>query len=92
MSIERRSRAPLLRYAGRRSAGALGLVATIACGASMVLVAVGAGASAAATGMAAMSGTAPGGPHGVLGVLLRIGPWLLVCSVLLVTAAFGLIR
>jgi hypothetical protein len=42
--------------------------------------------------MAAMSGTGPGAPHGVLGVLLRIGPWLLVGSVLLVTAAFWLTR
>lgn len=58
----------------------------------MVLVAVGIGTSAAATGMAAMSGTGPDAPHGVLGMLLRIGPWLLVCSVLLVTAAFGLTR
>jgi hypothetical protein len=58
----------------------------------MVLVALGVGTSAAATGMAAMSGTGPGAPHGVLGVLLRIGPWLLVGSILLVTAAFGLTR
>jgi len=91
VSTEHRRRAPLL-HAGRRSAGVLGLVGTIACGASMVLVAVGVGTSAAATGMAAMSGTGPGAPHGVLGVLLRIGPWLLVGSVLLVTAAFWLTR
>lgn len=92
MSIEQSSQAPLLRQAGRHSAGVLGLVGTIACGTSMVLVAVGVGTSAAATGMAAMSGTGPDAPHGVLGVLLRIGPWLLVASVLLVTAAFALGR
>jgi len=92
VSIEQSRRAPVLRYAGRFSAGALGLVGTMACGASMVLVALGVGASAAATGMAAMSGTGPGAPHGVLGVLLRIGPWLLVASVLLVAAAFALGR
>ena len=92
MSTEHRRRAPPLRPAGRRSAGVLGLVGTTACGASMVLVALGVGTSAAATGMAAMAGTGPGAPHGALGVLLRIGPWLLVVSVLLVTAAFGLTR
>lgn len=58
----------------------------------MILIAAGAGASAAATGMAAMPGTGPGAPHGVLGVLLRTGPWLLVVSVLLVTAAFTFTR
>jgi len=91
---EHRHRAPPLRHAGRRSAGVLGLVGTTACGASMVLVALGVGTSAAATGMAAMSGTGPGpgAPHGALGMLLRIGPWLLVASALLVTAAFGLTR
>lgn len=92
MSTEQSDRAPMLRYAGRYSARALDLVATMACGASMVLVAVRAGASAAATGMAAMSGTAPGAPQGLLGALLRTGPWLLVASVLLVTAAIGLTR
>lgn len=92
MSNEQSSGAPVLRYAGRCAAGALGLVGTFACGASMVLVAVGVGGTAAATGMAAMSGTGPGAPQGLLGALLRIGPWLLVGSVLLVTAAFGLTR
>ena len=79
-----------IRRAGRAWAGALGAAGSVACGISMILIAAGVGASAAASGMAAMSGTGAGTPHGVLGVLLRIGPWLLVVSVLLVTAAFAL--
>ena len=82
----------ILRRAGRTWAGALGTAGSVACGVSMILIAAGVSASAAAAGMAAMSGTGAGAPHGVLGVLLRAGPWLLVVSVLLVTAAFALTR
>lgn len=81
-----------IRRAGRTWAGTLGAAGSVACGISMILIAAGVGASAAATGMAAMSGTGAGAPHGVIGVLLRVGPWLLVVSVLLVTAAFALTR
>ena len=86
------SRELVIRRAGRTWAGALGAAGSVACGVSMILIAAGVGASAAATGMAAMSGTGAGAPQGVLGVLLRIGPWLLVVSALLVTAAFALTR
>ena len=58
----------------------------------MLLAAAGAGASAAAAGMAAMPGTGGAPRHGLLGVLLRIGPGLLIASVLLITAAFALSR
>jgi hypothetical protein len=58
----------------------------------MILAAAGVGTSAAATGMAAMTGTGAQAPKGALGVLLRIGPGLLVVSVLLVTAAFAVTR
>jgi hypothetical protein len=58
----------------------------------MLLAAAGAGASAAATGMAAMPGTGGAPRHGLLGVLVRIGPGLLIASVLLITAAFALSR
>ena len=55
----------------------------------MVLAAAGAGASATAAGMAGMSTS--GGTHpGLLGALIRIGPGLLIASVVLVTAAFAL--
>lgn len=82
----------VVRRAGRAWAGALGAAGSVACGISMILIAAGVGASAAASGMAAMSGTGAGAPQGMLGVLLRAGPWLLVVSVLLVTAAFALTR
>ncbi len=89
MTPELRRPGSVTRCAGRTSAGALGVAGSVVCGASMILVGVGVGVSAGASGMAAMSGTGAGAPHGVLGVLLRIGPWLLVVSVLLVTATFG---
>lgn len=92
MTPELRRPGSVTRYTGRTSAGALGVAGSVVCGASMVLVGVGVGVSAGATGMAAMSGTGVGAPNGVLGVLLRIGPWLLVVSVLLVTATFGTTR
>lgn len=82
----------VLRRAGRSWAGALGVSGSVVCASSMILVGVGVGISAGATGMAAMSGTGPSAPQGALGVLLRVGPGLLVVSVLLVTAAFALTR
>lgn len=90
-----RGRGWTVRRAGRSWAGGLGVAGSAACAASMVGVGVGVGVgavAAAASGMAAMSGTGPGAPDGLLGVLLRIGPGLLVVSVLLVTAAFALSR
>lgn len=87
---------PTFRRAGRSWAGGLGVAGSAACVASMISVGVGVGvgvgAAATATGMAAMSGTGPSAPGGALGVLLRLGPVLLVVSVLLVTAAFVLSR
>jgi len=84
----------VVRRAGTSGVGGLGVVGSVVCAASMigVGVGVGVGGAAAATGMAAMSGTGPDAPGGLLGVLLRIGPILLVVSVLLVTAAFALSR
>jgi hypothetical protein len=79
------------RTACRTAAGTAGLLGSLACGASMVAAAAGAGGSAAAAGMAAMSGRGATA-HGLLGVLLRAGPGLLIASVLLVTAAFALRR
>lgn len=83
------------RYTGRWSAGALGVLGSMACTASMIAAAVGVRGAAAATSMAGMTGmTAPGSGHpgGALGALVRIGPWLIVASALLVTAAFALTR
>jgi len=84
----------VVRRAGPSGAGGLGVVGSVVCAASMIAVGVGVGvgSAAAATGMAAMSGTGPGAPGGALGVLLRVGPVLLVVAVLLVTAAFALSR
>ncbi len=84
----------VVRRAAPSGVGGLGVVGSVVCAASMigVGVGVGVGGAAAATGMAAMSGTGPGAPGGALGVLLRIGPILLVVSALLVTAAFALSR
>jgi hypothetical protein len=78
------------RRAACSSAGVLGLLGSVACAVSMLLVAAGVADSAAATSMAAMTGT--GTPGGALGGLVRIGPWLMLASVLLVTAAFALTR
>jgi len=84
--------------AGRAGAGGLGVAGSALCAASMIGVGVGVGAgvgiagAATTTGMAAMSGTGPGAPGGALGVLLRLGPVLLVVSVLRMTAAFALSR
>ena len=65
---------------------ALGVAGSVTCGVSMVLAGVGIGVSSSATGMAAMQ---PGASHGALSVLLRIGPWLLAFSAVLVTWAFA---
>jgi hypothetical protein len=51
----------------------------------------GVGGTAGATGMASMTNDR-GSPDNVLGLLLRIGPWLLIVPVLLVVAAFSLGR
>ena len=80
------------RRAGRRSAGALGVLGSAACAVSMILAAAGAGGSAAGASMAAMTATGPAVAGSVLGALIRSGPWLLLTSVLLVTAAFALSR
>ena len=80
------------RRAARCSAGALGVVGSAACAASMILAAVGVGGAAAATRMAGMTGTGPGAPSGALGALVRAGPWLMLTSVALVTAALALTR
>jgi hypothetical protein len=77
---------------GRWSAGALGVLGSMACTASMIAAAVGVGGAAAATSMAGMTGTGSGHAGGALGALVRIGPWLTVASVLLVTVAFALSR
>ena len=83
------------RHAGRWSAAALGVLGSMACTASMIAAAVGVGGAAVATSMAGMPGmTATGTGHrgGALGALVRLGPWLIVASALLVTAAFALTR
>ncbi len=92
MTTGTRRGAPAARRHGRCLAAAAGAAGSLACGASMLLAAAGAGASAAAAGMAAMPGTGGAPRHGLLGVLLRIGPGLLIASVLLITAAFALSR
>ena len=79
-------------HTGRWSAGALGVLGSMACTASMIAAAVGVGGAAAATSMAGMTATGPGHPGGTLGALVRLGPWLIVTSALLVTAAFALTR
>ncbi|SLJ61055.1 hypothetical protein [Mycobacteroides abscessus] len=74
------------------TAGVAGsVVGSVACMVSMGLVAVGAGSSAAAAGMAGMS-TSGHTPSGPLGALVRIGPVLLIVSIVLVTVAFALRR
>ena len=80
------------RRAARWSAGALGVLGSAACAASMILAAVGVGGAAAATGMAGMTGAGPDAPGGMLGALVRAGPWLILASALLVTTAFALTR
>jgi hypothetical protein len=79
-------------HTGRWSAGALGVLGSMACTASMIAAAAGVGGAAAGTSMAGMTATGSGHPGGALGALVRIGPWLIVASVLLVTAAFALTR
>ena len=75
--------------AARRAAGAAGVAGSVACAASMVLAAAGVGASATAAGMVGMS--SHGGTHpGLLGALIRIGPGLLIASIVLVAGAFAL--
>lgn len=85
MSTEKGQEASAARRYGRAASGTVGLVGSLACSASMMLAALGVGVSAAATGMAGMTG-AGGASQGVLGGLLQIGPWLLVVSALLVRA------
>ena len=82
------------RRAGRRSAGTLGVLGSVACTASMTLAAVGVGGAAVTgmAGMAGMTGPGPGAPGGLLGALVRAGPWLTAASGLLVAAAFALTR
>lgn len=80
------------RRAARSGAGLLGVLGSAACVVSMILVPLGVGASAAAGGMAAMSGVGAGAPGGFLGDLLRAGPWLLIGSTVLVVALFAASR
>jgi hypothetical protein len=80
------------RRAGRYSAGVLGVLASAACAASMILAALGVGGSTVAASMAGMTATGAAAPGGVLGGLIRSGPWLLLASVLLVAVAFALSR
>jgi hypothetical protein len=60
----------------------------------MIAAAVGVGGAAAAgmAGITGMTATGPGHSGGVLGALVRIGPWLIVAAALLVGAAFALTR
>ena len=83
---------PGRRRAGRRCAAALGAAGSLTCVTSMLLAAAGVSGTAAAGGMAAMTGTGMGTPGGALGALVRVGPWLLAGSVVLVTAALALTR
>jgi len=80
------------RRTGLWSAGALGVLGSMTCTASMIAAVVGVGGAAAATGMAGMAATGPGHPGGALRALLWIGPWLIAASALLVVAAFALTR
>ena len=80
------------RRAGRWPAGALGVLGSVACAASMILAAAGAGGAAAAASMAGMTSAGPAAPGGALGVLVPTGPWLMLASALLVAAAFALTR
>src|SRR5262249_22096864 len=89
----RAGEAPSARHAGRRSAAALGVLGSLACTASMIAAAVGVGGPAASmAGMTDMATTGSGHTGGALGALVRIGPWLIVASALLVSAAFALTR
>jgi hypothetical protein len=83
-------RMPSARRAGMATGGTAGVLGSLACGASMILAGIGVGTSTAAAGMAGMDHT--GGPTGLLGVLLRAGPALLIASVVLIAAAFALKR
>jgi hypothetical protein len=62
----------------------------MACSVSMSAAAVGVGGATTAAGMAGMAG--PGHTTEMLSVLARIGPWLMVASVLLVAGGFALSR
>lgn len=77
---------------GRYSAGALGVLGSLTCAASIILAAVGVGSGTVATSMAGMTGTGPSAPRGTLGALVRAGPLLMLVSGLLVAAAFALSR
>jgi hypothetical protein len=92
MTAGTRRGAPAVARSCRAVAAAAGAAGSLACGASMLLAAAGASVSAAATGMTAMPGTGGAPRHGLLGVLVRTGPWLLIASALLITAAFALSR
>ena len=81
-------------HAGRWPAGVLGVLGSVACTASMIAAAPGAGAAAAASmaGMTGMAASGSGHPGGTISALVRIGPWLIVASALLVAGAFALTR
>jgi hypothetical protein len=82
------------RTACSAAAGVVGLAGSLACGAAMILAGLGLGASTTTTGMAGMVGMDRSGnaTRGLLGLLLRAGPGLLVASTVLIALAFALKR
>ncbi len=82
------------RAACSGAAGAAGLTGALVCGSSMVLAGLGVGTSTTAIGMAGMAGMdrASTAPHGLLGLLIRVGPGLLIASAVLIALAFALRR
>lgn len=78
------------RAAGSDALGLLGIAGTVTCTVTMVLPAIGAVGAAGAAGMSGMSGMDDRDTPGLLGLLLDLGPYLLVASVLLVTAGVAL--
>ncbi len=88
---QRVEQAPRAKTVCCAAAGAAGGLGSLACAISMILAGLGAGASAASAGMAGMN--QPGStPHGLLGLLRRAGPALLIASIVLVTVALALRR
>ena len=82
------------RRAGSAAAGAAGLTGALVCGSAMVLAGLGVGTSTAAVGMAGMADMdrASTAPHGLLSLLVRVGPGLLIASAVLMAVAFALRR
>lgn len=82
------------RTACTRAADAAGLTGALVCGSSMVLAGLGVGTSTTAGGTVGMTGMdrASGPTHGLLGLLVRVGPGLLIASAVLIAVAFALRR